>query len=49
MGMHCRTEVPPGEYNEAMMEDLVADAVVHAYAQPPLVERRTGKSRKGSQ
>jgi AcrR family transcriptional regulator len=49
MGMHCRAEVPPGEYNEAAMEDLVADAVVHAYALPSRVEPRTGKSRKGSQ
>lgn len=34
MAMHCRAEVPPSEYNEATMEDLVVDAVVHAYARP---------------
>lgn len=32
MAMHCRAEAGPQDYDAALMEELVADAVVHAYA-----------------
>lgn len=48
MAMHCRAETPPGQYDATLMEDLVADAIVHAYALPAGYSKPARKTPKGS-
>lgn len=48
MAMHCRAEARNGEYDAALMEELVVDAVVHAYILPPRDESRPGRKLKAS-
>lgn len=45
MAMHCRAEVPQSEYSEVTMEELVVDAVVHAYAWPLAEKSTKGKNK----